>query len=254
MKRLEWNQPMKTKVLLASLLVAAFIAAPKAMAQEFAGNYSNDYSHDAADEMAMRSAQYASQFCSANVNPQMQSQPIYEQNPMQNMQNAQNMQNMQQMQPAQAFEMSATANMQAPQQFQNNSTPGVSEWQTQVPPEVMQQMQNQMQPQTAQCAPGSPEQQAMFNETLEAANRQAYHSGGNSGSSNGNGNKKFRGAMSSVGSAVGSVMKGGMGVAVPTGTAIGTYFLMKAAFGPLANPYMMTLPMTQALMMRAIMH
>ncbi len=238
MKCLQWNQPMKTKVLLASLIVAAFIAAPKAMAQEFDGNYSNDYSHDAADEMAMRSAQYASQFCSANVNPQWQSQPIYEQN-------------LQQMQPAQAFEMSATTNSQMPQQMQNNATPGVSEWQTQVPPEVMQQMQNQMQPQTAQCAPISPEQQAMFNETLEAANRQSYHNGGNG---TGNGNKKFRGAMSSVGSAVGSVMKGGMGVAVPTGTAIGTYFLMKAAFGPLANPYMMTLPMTQALMMRAIMH
>lgn len=244
---LQWNRPMKTKVLLASLLVAAFIAAPKAMAQEFAGNYSNDYSYDAADEMAMRSAQYASQFCSANVNPQMQSQPIYEQNPIQNLQ---------QIQPAQAFEMSATTNLQVPQ-MQNNATPGVSEWQTQVPPEVFQpmQMQNQMQPQTAQCAPGSPEQQAMFNETLEAANRQAYHNGGNSGGGgSGNGSKKFRGAMSSVGSAVGSVMKGGMGVAVPTGTAIGTYFLMKAAFGPLANPYMMTLPMTQALMMRAIMH
>ncbi|MCW5821989.1 MAG: hypothetical protein KIT34_04255 [Cyanobacteria bacterium TGS_CYA1] len=226
---------MKTKVLLASLFVVAIIAAPKAMAQEF-GDYQNDYSHDAADEMAMRSAQYASQFCSANVNPQlMMQQPIYEQAQMQ------------QAPPAQAFEMGATAsnynqNMPMQSMQQNQNQPGVSDWQTQVP-------QESLQGQSTQCAPGSPEQQAMFDATLEAANREAYHNGGNN-----NGSKKFRGAMSSVGSAVGSVMKGGMGVAVPTGTAIGTYFLMKAAFGPLANPYMMTLPMTQALMMRAIMH
>lgn len=245
MKRLnciEWIESMKTKFLLASLFAVAIIATPKAMAQNFDDNFQNDYSHDAADEMAMRSAQYASQFCSANVNPQMMSQPIYEQ--------AQGLQQIQQIPPAQAFEMSATTNnynqnmqpMQNMQVLQNAPVqPGTSDWQTQVP-------QESMQGQTAQYQPGSPEQQAMFNETLEAANRQAYHSGGNSG------NKKFRGAMSSVGSAVGSVMKGGMGVAVPTGTAIGTYFIMKAAFGPLANPYMMTLPMTQALMMRAIMH
>lgn len=238
---------MKTKVLLASLFVVAIIAWPKAMAQE-SGDFQNDYSHDAADEMAMRSAQYASQFCSANVNPQLVMQhPIYEQAQMQ------------QVPPAQAFEMSATTNnfnqsipgqsMQPMQNMQNlqsmqqnQNQPGVSDWQTQVP-------QESMQGQTAQYAPGSPEQQAMFDATLDAANRQAYHNGGNN-----NGSKKFRGAMSSVGSAVGSVMKGGMGVAVPTGTAIGTYFIMKAAFGPLANPYMMTLPMTQALMMRAIMH
>lgn len=236
---------MKTKLLLASLFVVAIIAAPEAMAQEFASDYQNDYSHDAADEMAMRSAQYASQFCSANVNPQfIMQRPIYEQVQPQ------------QATPAQAFEMNATTNnfqpnntqtmpnMQAMQNMQPQ--PGVSDWQTQVPQDSMQ---GQMQAQTAQYAPGSPEQQAMFNETLEAANRQAYHTGGS-----GNGNKKFRGAMSSVGSAVGSVMKSGMVVAVPTGTAIGTYFIMKAAFGPLANPYMMTLPMTQALMMRAIMH
>lgn len=233
---------MKTKVLLASLFVVAIIAAPEAMAQEFTSDYQNDYSHDAADEMAMRSAQYASQFCSANVNPQLiMQQPIYEQAQMPPAQ------------PAQAFEMSATTNnynqnVQPMQQIQQMQ-PGVSDWQTQVPQECMQGQQMQSQAQTAQCQPGSPEQQAMFDATLEAANRQAYHNGGNN-----NGSKKFRGAMSSVGSAVGSVMKGGMGVAVPTGTAIGTYFIMKAAFGPLANPYMMTLPMTQALMMRAIMH
>lgn len=235
MKRLdciERIESMKTKFLLASLFVVAIIAAPKAMAQNFDGNFQNDYSHDAADEMAMRSAQYASQFCSANVNPQMMSQPIYEQGQPQ----------IEQIPPAQAFEMSATTNNYPMPVVQNTPVqPGTSDWQTQVPQECMQG-------QTAQYQPGSPEQQAMFNETLEAANRQAYHNGGNSG------NKKFRGAMSSVGSAVGSVMKGGMGVAVPTGTAIGTYFIMKAAFGPLANPYMMTLPMTQALMMRAIMH
>jgi len=229
---------MKTKVLLASLFVVAILAAPKAIAQEYAGDYQNDYSHDAADEMAMRSAQYASQFCSANANPQMQ-QAIYEQNPMQMQQGQMQMQQAQ-MQPAQAFEMSATTNNMQMQ-------PTTSDWQTQVPQESLQN-------QTAQYAQGSPEQQAMFNSTLDAANRQAYHNGGNGGNGNSNGNRKFRGAMSSVGSAVGSVVKGGMGVAVPTGTAIGTYFIMKAAFGPLANPYMMTLPMTQALMMRAIMH
>lgn len=241
---------MKTQVLLANLLVLAFVAVPQAMAQEFAAAYNTDYSHDAADEMAMKSAQYASQFCSANVcPPQMQAQPYYDPAQMQQQippQIQQQMQlQMQQPQPAQAFEMSATANgfnnqnQCQPQQGQNNLQ--MSDWQTQVPAESMNSAcaNNQISTQV------SPDQQAMFQETLDAASRRAYHSGGN---------KKFRGAMSSMGSAVNSAMKQGMGVALPTGTAIGTYFIMKAAFGPLANPYMMTLPMTQALMMRALMH
>lgn len=241
---------------MANLFVLAFVAVPQAMAQEFAGAYNTDYSHDAADEMAMKSAQYASQFCSANVcPPQMQGQPYYDpaqmqqQIPPQIQQQMQQQMQQQQMQPAQAFEMSATANgfnnQNQCQPQQNNLQ--MSDWQTQVPAESMNSAcaNNQNSTQV------SPEQQAMFQETLDAASRRAYHNGGKSG---GSGSQKFRGAMSSMGSAVNSAVKQGMGVALPTGTAIGTYFIMKAAFGPLANPYMMTLPMTQALMMRALMH